>query len=575
LKRTVLLPVVGMTAVIVAFLYCLPRPLFQQPYAYSLYSKSHRLLGARIAADGQWRFAPGKALPAKFKTALVQFEDKRFYRHIGIDPLAMLRALLVNIKNRRVVSGGSTLSMQVIRLAQNNPPRTVWEKLREAVMALRLEMRYDKSRILSLWAHHAPFGGNVIGIDAAAWRYFGRDIDQLSWAESCLLAVLPNSPALMHPGKNRRLLKAKRDRLIRRLEENGVISADAARLAVLEPLPERPRELPRLAPHLLDTLIARHPRQYRIVSSIDDGLQQGAMDTVRFYSRQLGEQGIHNAAALVVDNRTFKVLAYVGNSQNENREDHGYAVDIIQRPRSTGSLLKPFLYAAMLQHGDILPTTLVPDVPTHYAGYTPKNYDRHYRGAVPAREALARSLNIPAVRMLERFGVERFYDLLQHMGMGTLYRAPRHYGLALILGGAEGSLWDLTTMYANLAYISKNRLQVNEKPYRILTQVAGQPVQSEHRNSIGAASAWLTLNALVEVSRPGLEKRWRQFAGSRKIAWKTGTSFGMRDGWAIGSTSRYTVGVWVGNASGEGRPHLTGLYTAAPIMFELFNRLPI
>jgi penicillin-binding protein 1C len=267
-------------------------------------------------------------------------------------------------------------------------------------------------------------------------------------------------------------------------------------------------------------------------------------------------------------------LAYVGNSTERLDAARGHAVDIIRRPRSTGSILKPLLFAAMLEDGAITPRMLLPDVPTHYEGFAPENFDRQYRGAVPADEALAHSLNVPAVRMLKEYGVARFADLLRDAGMTTLTRPSDDYGLTLILGGAEGNLWDVSMLYAGLAGLARAGPADPAPRFHGLTVLRGARAPSRGPSFIGTGAAWLTLEALLEVPRPGEEGYWHNFASSRRIAWKTGTSFGMRDGWAVGNSSRYTVGVWVGNASGEGRPGLTGSSMAAPLMFTLFNALP-
>ena len=556
------------------FWRCLPDPLFTQPVSSIALGRDGRLLGARIATDEQWRFPPLAVVPEKFAQAIVTFEDKRFYYHPGVDPLALVRSLRLNLVSGSVVSGASTLSMQVIRLARTHPPRTYGEKLIEAILALRLELRYSKAQILALYAGNAPFGGNVVGLEAAAWRYFGRGPEKLSWAESCLLAVLPNSPALIHPGKNRAELLRKRDALLRQLQRRGVISELDLDLALRESLPDQPLPLPQHAPHLLETLLAQSGgRAHRFETGIDRVLQIAVSDIVRNRATMLARQDIHNAAALVIDNHSFQVLAYVGNADWSVSNERGYAVDIIQRPRSTGSVLKPLLYAAMLEAGEVLPNTLVADVPTQYAGYMPENYDHVYRGAVPAQVALAQSLNVPAVRMLKAYGIGRFYDVLQHLGMRTLQRKPDDYGLTLILGGAEGTLWDMTALYANLAHIAQHTRPGPAITYRRPRLLQQAEVASAPVAEIGPASAWLTLQALLEVARPGEDGYWRNFSSARKIAWKTGTSFGLRDGWAIGVTAKYTVGVWVGNASGEGRPGLTGAATAAPILFDIFNRL--
>lgn len=564
----------------IVFWRCLPVSLFNDPYSSILLSNHDELLGARIAKDGQWRFLHSARVASKFKRALVHYEDKRFYSHPGIDPMALVRAVYLNISQGRVASGASTLSMQVIRLARKNPQRTYFEKLTEMILALRLELRYSKKEILTLYASHAPFGGNVVGVETAAWRYFGRSTEQLSWAESATLAVLPNSPSMIHPGRNRSTLKNKRDALLMQLHKAEVLDAIELKLARLEPLPEKPVTLPRLAPHLLDTLLvnekssqSKKKQKYRFNTTLDKSTQQAVNNIIWQQSQTLSLQGIHNAAAIVIDNENFNVVAYVGNSNLNHETQRGYAIDIIRRPRSTGSVLKPFLFASMIQHGDILSKTLIADLPTQYAGYMPENFDHRYRGAVPARTALARSLNVPAVRMLKQHGIERFYDFLKQSGMTSLHRNADEYGLTLILGGAEGTLLDLSMMYANLAFIAKQD-HINDKArYRSLNFLRDQKQKQGKHTELNPATAWLTLDALLEVNRPGNENYWKNFNSSQKIAWKTGTSYGLRDAWAIGNTRRYTVAVWAGNASGEGRPGLTGISSAAPIMFEIFNQL--
>ncbi len=553
----------------------LPAEPFQQPLSTIMLDRNGELLGARIAADGQWRFPAQTSVPKRFVRALIEYEDKRFESHHGVDVLALGRAVLSDIQHRKIVSGGSTLSMQLARLMRGRQDRGVFDKLAEMALATRIELRYSKPEILALYAAHAPFGGNVVGLQAAAWRYFGRSPESLSWAEVCTLAVLPNSPALIHPGRNRAALLAKRNRLLQRLADRGLLAKLDHELAAREPLPAEPLPLPSDAPHLLGTLQARSPQQHRFQTTLDRTLQRAATALVQEHARGLALRNVYNAAGLIMDNRSFEVLAYVGNADWSVANSHGYAVDIVRRPRSTGSILKPLLYASMLEAGEILPSTLIPDVPTQYAGYTPENFDHSYRGMVPADVALAQSLNVPAVRMLKQHGVQRFYGMLQQAGLTTLVRPPDDYGLTLILGGAEGTLWEITNQYANLAHITRQIYPGQGATYqrsRVQSEVTAdtrQPAQ------IGAAAAWFTLRALLEVARPGDEAHWKSFATSRQIAWKTGTSWGLRDAWSIGNTSQYTVGVWVGNADGEGQPGLTGSTAAAPLMFALFDRLPV
>jgi penicillin-binding protein 1C len=550
----------------------LPEPLFSTPSSYVLEARDGTLLSARIASDGQWRFPAVGQVPEKFRRALLTYEDKRFERHRGVDPLAVARALKLNVGAGRVVSGGSTLTMQLSRLAKGKPGRSVGEKLGEMLLAQRLEVAYRKDELLALYAANAPFGGNVVGLEAASWRYFARPPQELSWAEAATLAVLPNDPALVHVTRNRERLRAKRDALLKRMGADGILTAMDLDLALSEPLVAEPHDLPDFAPHLLETLRARQPARHRLRTTLDARLQARVTAQTREHVALLSRQQVNNAASIVIDNQTFEVLAYVGNGAvGETRAN---AVDIIRRPRSTGSILKPLLYAAMLEDGALTPRMLVPDVPTHFEGFTPENFDRQYRGAVRADEALAHSLNIPAVRELQTYGVARFADLLRDAGMTTLTRPADDYGLTLVLGGAEGNLWDISALYASLAAMARTTEADPAARFRALTVLAGEKSVARAETPITPGSAWLTLDALLEVPRPGEEGAWRSFASSRRIAWKTGTSFGLRDGWAIGSTSRYTVGVWVGNASGEGRPGLTGSTMAAPLMFGLFNDLP-
>ncbi|WP_210418625.1 penicillin-binding protein 1C [Aliikangiella coralliicola] len=571
---------VGLTllAVLATFYWhWLPKQIFEVSYSPVALTEEGRLLDARVAKDEQWRFPARTEIPEKFKVALMTFEDKRFESHFGVDFLALARAIKSNLVSSQVVSGASTITMQTIRLSRNgsvgNRARSYWEKVIEMLLAVRLEMSYSKQEILAMYTAHAPFGGNVVGLEAASWRYFGRAPAQLSWAESAMLAVLPNSPTAIHLKKNRSQLKQKRDRLLARLWNNGVYTEMDYRLAMAEPLPRQKREMPKLAPHLIDTLSKKNVNKARpdfFHTTLSADIQQRISQVVKQSSRELQQMQINHAAALVIDNRDLSVKAYVGNSDFSSRFNSGYAIDLVHRPRSSGSVFKPLLFATMLEQGEIISTTLIPDLPTQYSGYAPENYDRSFRGAVPAKMALAQSLNIPSVRLLRQYGLEKFYDFLQHAGITTLHRTPDDYGLPLILGGAETTLWDIAQVYANLATIS---LDASQQNYKKLSVLSTEKNTSGRKKEISQGSAWLTLEALLEVTRPGAESHWKNFHTSQKIAWKTGTSYGLRDGWAIGVTPKWTVAVWVGNADGRGVPGLTGVGAAAPLMFSIFNQL--
>ncbi len=536
-------------AVIIAFLFCLPRDLFRGTvYSTVVDSAEGELLGARIAADEQWRFPPCDTVPERFATALVQFEDRQFYWHPGVNPVALGRAFIDNLKAGHVVSGGSTLSMQVIRISRNRE-RTVWQKLIEAVLALRLEFRYSKREILALYASHAPFGGNVVGLEAASWRYFGRPASELSWGEAATLAVLPNAPATLHLGKGRDELLAKRNRLLERLYKHGDISRETYEASLEEPLPDAPLPLPALASHFVEQC----PRGVRTRTSLSYYLQKAVEEVAARRSDDLAVEGVADLAVVVIDNTTGLPVAYVGNASPE-RERPGARVDIASSPRSTGSILKPFLYAAALQEGVILPRTLLPDVPVNLSGFAPQNFDRQFYGAVPAAEALARSLNVPSVFLLRMYGVPKFHALLQQSGLTTLNHEASHYGLSLILGGGEARLFEVTQAYAGM-----------------VRAYYGLASSSPLRDPM---AIWYTFEALKEVNRPD-ELDWRLIRSVRKAAWKTGTSYGFRDAWAVGMTPYYTIGVWAGNAEGQGVPGLTGARTAGPVLFDVLNLLPV
>lgn len=574
-----------LAALLIAYYFMLPRKLFLSPTSFVLEDSKGSLLGATIAADGQWRFPADKQVPEKFEKCILAYEDKRFYYHWGVDPLSLGRAIRQNISDGRVVSGASTLTMQVIRLHRNKP-RNLWQKMIEIVMATRLEFSYSKKSILGLYAGNAPFGGNVVGLEAAAWRYYGRNANQLSWAETATLAVLPNSPALIHPGRNRVTLMRKRNDLLNRLWKNGTIDSATCALSSIEPLPDKPHPLPQLAPHLLDRFRAdyrKHPTESptRLRSSLDGELQENVNDILLRHHHQFKANGINNAAALVLDVETGLALAYVGNVYDPADPEMESYVDVIQAPRSSGSTLKPLLYAAMLNDGLLLPHALVPDVPTQLGGYVPQNFDLEYDGAVPASQALARSLNIPAVRMLQQYRSERFLQLLRKLGISTMNKSAYHYGLSMILGGGETTLWELTGVYASLARTMLHLEQYNGKydadDYHAPAYRPDATLPSRHTPALygllDASAIWYAFQAMEEVMRPGEEFVWQHFSSSKRIAWKTGTSFGFRDGWAIGITPQHVVGVWVGNADGEGRPGLTGISTAAPVMFDIFRLL--
>ncbi|MFB0902956.1 MAG: penicillin-binding protein 1C [Nonlabens sp.] len=585
-----------LTVLLVWYVLCLPDVLFEVPYSTVIESKDGRLLDAHIAKDGQWRFPAVDSVPYRYKQCVLQYEDAYFYNHPGFNPVAIAKALADNISAGKVVRGGSTITQQVIRMSRKKD-RKYYEKFIELIWATRLEFRLSKEEILELYASHAPYGGNVVGLDMAAWRYYGRKPIELSWAESATLAVLPNAPGLVYPGKRESLLQEKRDQVLLKLKEGNIITAMDYELAILENVPTQDFRVPQLAPHLLQRAHKEYGTQ-KLRTSIDYEMQETVSRIVKNHHHILKQNGVNNLAMLVLDVETQSVAAYVGNAPTT--KEHSKDVDIILAPRSTGSVLKPFLYAAMLDDGELLPHSLVKDTPTVIDGFSTENYDKRYAGAIPASQALSRSLNVPAVRMLREHTVPRFYSKLQDLKLTHINRGAATYGLSLIIGGGESSLWDMSRAYLGMAktleLYTENSSQYDPEVMNHLSYLdsswsnenyqVSAFAKAEQKSSnreinwslepsiYGAGSIYHTFEAMKKVNRPEGEEIWHFFNPDREIAWKTGTSFGNRDAWAIGVTPKYIIGVWTGNADGEGRADMTGIDSAAPVLFDLFNRLP-
>ena len=546
-RKIRIMAAVAAGVILLLWLFCLPAQLFDDvSYSTVVTAKDGELLGARVADDGQWRFPTCDSLPEKFRAAIIEYEDRSFYSHWGISIRGIARAFWQNISNGRIVSGGSTISMQTIRLSRRGR-RTIAEKLIEMFMATRLEWRYSKDEILRLYVSHAPFGGNVVGFDAAVWRYLGNNGKDMSWAEAATLAVMQNAPSSVHLSKNRDRLLAKRNRLLKRLYEKGALTTDEYELAVDEPLIGEPYAMPQIAPHLVEWLNkTRHGRSTH--TDIDYHLQKRIETLLTQWRDELSLSGVNDLAAIITEVSTGKTVAYCGNADIES-DRSGRWVDIAAAPRSSGSILKPLLYCAAMQDGIILEHTILPDIPTDFGGFVPKNFDGNFCGVIGASQALALSLNVPYVWLLKEFGVSRFALLLQRCGFGTLTRSADRYGLSLILGGAEVYLRDVVACYADLARFRSD--------YPLNDSVA----------------IYAMFDAMREVNRPD-QLDLSRVSSAQNIAWKTGTSYGARDGWAVGVTPGYVVGVWAGNADGSGVAGLTGARTPGPVMFDIFNLLP-
>jgi len=571
---------------LVYWFFCLPSEVFKDPHATVVESAGADLLGARIASDGQWRFPALDSVPVKFEKCILLFEDEYFYQHPGFNPVAMGKAIWGNMTTDKR-RGGSTITQQVIRLSRKGKERSYTEKFVELIKATRLEAGYSKAEILNMYTTYAPFGGNVVGLETAAWRYFGVSAERLSWGQMAALAVLPNNPSMVRPGRNEGTLSRKRNQLLKKLWETGEIDETTYTLALLEKLPGKPFALPLLAPHLVETLRLESEGK-RIKTTINTKVQRDLNRLAREHYGQLKQNEIYNLAIVVMDVERKEVLGYVGNAPTDAA--HQKDVDIITKSRSTGSTLKPFLYAGMLDEGLILPQTLVADIPTSINNYRPQNFDNKYIGAVPADRALARSLNVPAVRMLRSYGLDKFYKNLKKMNMGGINYPSGHYGLAMVLGGAESSLFELTKTYAGMAhtlnifnnssseYMSDSfegyEYVTRFPPSRKLNKIQKAETLKANPQVFSAGAIYNTLETLRTVNRPSGDDNWQFYEDAQPIAWKTGTSFGFKDAWAVGVTPEYAIGVWVGNADGEGRPGITGIQAAAPLFFDVLRSLP-
>lgn len=560
-KPAALLLLAWIAAVVVVEL-----PLEERPFSPVLYSDEGELIAATVAGDEQWRFPRSQELPEFLKDAILHYEDEYFFWHPGINPASLWKSWRTNREAGKIVRGGSTLTMQVARMVRNRRNRGYFQKMLEMLAAFKLELLHSKDEILAHWCRLAPFGGNIEGIETAAWRFFGRPLHQLSRAEMATLAVLPNSPALIHPGKNRFALLEKRNALLAKMCDQGFIQDDHLPLLQAEPLPQKPYDLPQEALHLLVHLKQKYPSQYLFKSNVSVSIQKRTNLAITDALAQLEPKGIRSAAALVLDIEKNELKAYCGNTPDAD----GYMryVDLVHAPRSYGSLLKPMLYAYAIDRGALLPNELISDIPTHIQGFEPDNFDEKFRGAVPFDEMLIQSLNVPAVRALHYLGYRTFYDFLQTMQPEHLDRGADHYGLSIILGGAESDLWSMGRMYKGLArsYLGYPRpfshplILQNEKAQKMKLQ-------------LGKFAVDHTVRAMTNLEKPREEQGWQQLRPVEQVAWKTGTSYGHRDAWAIGFNKKFLVAVWVGNEDGEGREGLTGINVAAPIFFKLMEQM--
>ncbi|WP_411851798.1 penicillin-binding protein 1C [Stenotrophomonas sp. LGBM10] len=517
-------------------------------------------LRAFADAEGVWRYpASADSVSPLYLQALLNYEDRWFWRHPGVNPWAMLRAGRQWVVERRIVSGGSTLTMQVARILDPHT-RTPWGKAKQLLRAVQLEVHLSKAQILALYLERAPYGGTIEGVEAASWAYLGKPASALSHAEAALLAVLPQSPSRLRPDRHPEAAQAARDKVLERMADLGVWSREEVDDARIEPVVTRALQPPLHAALLAQRLRSAQPRAARIQSTLDIGLQRTLEERVSSYFSQLPERT--SAALLVVDNRTLEARAYVGSVAFGDKQRLGH-VDMVQAWRSPGSTLKPFLYGMALDDGLIHSESLMVDAPQGFGGYRPGNFDAAFNGPVSSATALRLSLNVPAVDMLDRVGPARFAARLSHAGINLRFPRGSSPNLSLILGGTGARLEDLVGAFAAF-----NRNGIAGR----VRYTADDAVIERRLMSPGAA--WITREVLESNPRPGYGTGTFDVTGRPRVAWKTGTSYGYRDAWAIGSTRHYTVGVWVGRPDGTPLPGQYGAVTALPLMFEVIDSLP-
>src|SRR6185503_19707772 len=522
--------------------------------------RNERLLRAYAAPDGRWRLpAEVKDVDPRYLAMLIAYEDRRFRSHAGVDLWAVLRAGWLMVRHQRIVSGGSTITMQVARLLLGEHERSLWGKIRQALLALSLERRLSKDEILTLYLRLAPFGGNLEGVRAASLAYFGKEPRRLSIAEAGLLVAIPQSPQARRPDRSPEAARRARDHVLARMLGAGVVSREDAARAMAEPLQVARREFPMLAPHLADAEVAQNATRTVHRLTLDHRAQANIEALVRDYAATLENR--LSAAVVAVDRRTGEIVAYVGSPGLLDMERLG-AIDMAAALRSPGSTLKPIVYGLSFELGLAHPSTLIEDAPARFGLYIPKNFDSEWSGTVTIRAALIHSLNIPAVKVLEAVGAGRLHARLQQAGVEPVLPKGAEPSLAMALGGVGLRLVDLAQLYAAIAR-------------------GGEPVSLHHRRDIAAprgpagaqrllseVAAWYVQDILCRALPPANAK-----AG--QVCYKTGTSYGFRDAWSVGFDGRHVVAVWVGRADGAAVAGLTGRTAAAPLLFDAFARLSL
>ncbi len=532
------------------------------PYSTIIHAKDSTVLHSFLSADEKWRmFTNLNEITPQLRKTIVFKEDKYFYYHFGINPVAICRAAFNNVISGKRTSGASTITMQVVRLLKPKK-RTYLNKFVEMFRAFQLEWHFSKNEILQMYLNLVPYGGNIEGVKAAALLYFNKPVQALSLAEITALTIIPNQPNTLRPGRNNEIFITQRNKWIKRFYENDLFDKQTIEDAINEPFNGERRDAPKHAPHFSYLIKGKNTQQSIVYTHLNYEMQKKIEQLTLNYIKGLKQYNINNAAVLVVDNKSGQVISYVGSADFHSIEDAGQ-VDGIQAIRSPGSTLKPLLYAVAFEKGIITPKMTINDVRININGYRPENYDGHFNGKITAEFALANSLNVPAVKLLNEVGFDDFMDYLESLGFRKIESNRKKLGLSVILGGCGTSLAELTTMYYTYA---------NNGIYRPLAWQCSDTSKLEIR-VLSEASVFMTTEILLKLKRPDLPLHWQNAAHLPKVAWKTGTSYGHKDAWSIGYNKQFTIGVWVGNFSAEGAHLLSGANSAAPLLFNIFNAI--
>ncbi len=535
---------------------------YQKNYSTTVEAEDGTVLYAFLSNDDKWRmFTKLDEITPRLQKTIIYKEDRWFYWHFGFNPVAIGRALINNTIKHHRTSGASTITMQVARLLEPKQ-RTYGSKLIELFRAVQLEWHFSKKEILQLYLNLVPYGSNIEGIKSASYLYFGKNPSQLSLAEVTALSIIPNRPTSLALGKNNDYIQHERNRWLKRFQKDHLFPDEVIRDALDEPLLAFRHEAPKYAPHFCLRLKMKYPTQPIIATHLHYNMQLDVEDMVKNYAQTLAFKDIHNISVIVLDNRNHEVVAYVGSPDFNNNTIAGQ-VDGVKSVRSPGSTLKPLIYGLAFDKGICTPKTILTDVPVNFAGYAPENYDENYRGKVTVADALAQSLNIPAVKTLDAVQVPDFTDALEDMNFAQIKKDKNKLGLSAALGGCGVRLEELAGMYSIFANEGKFFA-----PSYLKTDTPTKPVKI-----LSPEATYMIAEILTKLRRYDLPNRAESVLNLPKIAWKTGTSYGRRDAWSIGFNGNYTVGVWTGNFDGKGVPELTGADIATPLLLQIFNTI--